>query len=38
VSGPVGKVVTIETRSADRAANMRAFAERALGLLESCLR
>ena len=38
VSGPVEKVITLETRSADREANMRAFAERALELLESCLR
>ena len=38
VSGPVEKVLTIETRSADREANMRVFATRALELLESCLR
>ena len=38
VSGPVEKVVTLETRSADREANMHAFAHRALELLESCLR
>ena len=38
VSGPVDQVVTLETRSNDRAANMRAFAQRALELLESCLR
>src|SRR5436305_1068839 len=37
VSGPVEKVITLETGSADREANMRAFAERALELLESCL-
>jgi len=37
VSGPLEKVVTLETRSADREANMRAFAARALELLESCL-
>jgi nicotinamide mononucleotide (NMN) deamidase PncC len=38
VSGPVDQVITIETGSADRAANMDAFARRALELLESCLR
>lgn len=38
VSGPVERVITLETRSADREANMRAFAQRALELLESCLR
>ena len=38
VSGPVEKVITLETRSNDREANMRAFAQRALELLESCLR
>jgi len=38
VSGPVDKVITIETGSADREANMWTFAERALELLESCLR
>lgn len=38
VSGPVERIVTLETRSADREANMRAFAHRALELLESCLR
>lgn len=38
VSGPVEAVVTLETGSADREANMRAFAARALELLESCLR
>src|SRR5690242_15756065 len=38
VSGPAHKVITLETRSNDRAANMRAFAQRALELLESCLR
>ena len=37
VSGPVDRVITLETRSADREANMRAFAQRALELLESCL-
>src|SRR3954469_1087119 len=37
VSGPVEKVFTLETKSADREANMRAFARQALELLESCL-
>lgn len=38
VSGPVEAVVTLETGSADREANMRAFASRALALLEDCVR
>jgi PncC family amidohydrolase len=38
VSGPAEAVITIETGSADREANMRTFAHRALLLLESCLR
>jgi len=38
VSGPVEAVITVETGSADREANMREFARRALALLESCLR
>lgn len=38
VSGPVERAVTLETRSADREANMWAFARRALELLEECLR
>lgn len=38
VSGPVESVITLETGSADREANMRVFALRALELLESCLR
>ena len=38
VSGPVKAVITLETGSADREANMRAFARRALALLEDCLR
>lgn len=38
VSGPLEKVITLETRSSDREANMRLFAQRALELLESCLR
>src|SRR3954467_5778092 len=37
VSGPVEKVITIETGSADREANMRAFTQRALELLRECL-
>jgi nicotinamide-nucleotide amidase len=37
VSGPVEKVITLETGSADRAANMQAFAQRALELLLECL-
>ena len=42
VSGPAldphGAVITVETGSTDREANMREFARRALALLESCLR
>ena len=38
VAGPVEAVITLETGSADREANMWAFARRALALLESCLR
>ena len=38
VSGPVQAVITVETGSADREANMWEFARRALELLESCLR
>ena len=38
VSGPVEAVITLETGSADRAANMEAFARRALALLEECVR
>ena len=37
VSGPVEAVITVETGSADREANMWEFARRALELLESCL-
>ena len=37
VSGPVEAVITLETGSADREANMWTFARTALGLLESCL-
>ena len=38
VSGPVEAVITVETGSADREANMWVFARRAVELLESCLR
>src|SRR5260221_3880247 len=38
VSGPVEAVITVETGSADREANMQSFAQQALQLLESCLR
>jgi nicotinamide-nucleotide amidase len=38
VSGPVEAVITVETGSADREANMWMFARRAIELLESCLR
>jgi PncC family amidohydrolase len=38
VSGPVADVITLETGSADREANMWEFARRALELLEACLR
>ncbi|MNC93912.1 competence damage-inducible protein A [compost metagenome] len=38
VSGPVEAVITLETASADREANMRRFTRRALELLEECLR
>jgi hypothetical protein len=38
VSGPVSRVITVETGVPDREANMRTFTERALALLESCLR
>jgi len=38
VSGPVEAVITVETDSADREANMWAFARRAVELLEACLR
>ena len=37
VSGPVERVITVETRSADREANMWAFARAALELLEACV-
>ena len=38
VSGPVEAVITLETGSADREANMWTFARAALDLLASCLR
>jgi len=38
VSGPVDAVITLETGSAEREANMRLFARRALALLEECVR
>ena len=38
VSGPVEAAITVETGSADRAANMREFTRRALELLASCLK
>lgn len=37
VSGPREAVITVETKSADREANMREFTRRALVLLQSCL-
>jgi PncC family amidohydrolase len=38
IAGPVEAVVTLETGSAEREANMWAFARRALDLLEACMR
>lgn len=38
VSGPLEAVITIETGSAEREANMWVFARRAVELLESCMR
>jgi nicotinamide-nucleotide amidase len=38
VSGPIEAVITLETSSADREANMWVFARSAVGLLEACLR
>ena len=38
VSGPVDAVITLETGSAEREANMWAFARRALALLGDCVR
>jgi nicotinamide mononucleotide (NMN) deamidase PncC len=37
VSGPVERVITLETGLGDREANMWAFARRAIELLESCV-
>jgi nicotinamide-nucleotide amidase len=37
VAGGVERAITLETGSAERVANMRAFAAAALGLLEQCL-
>lgn len=37
VAGPVERVITLETGSADRVANMRAFAAAALDLLAECI-
>ena len=37
VSGPVERVITVETRSGDREANMWAFARAAIALLEACV-
>jgi PncC family amidohydrolase len=37
VNGPRNAVITVETGSADREANMREFTRRALALLEECL-
>jgi PncC family amidohydrolase len=38
VAGPIERSLTLETGSADREANMWAFAKAALDLLEACLR
>ena len=38
VSGPVDAVITVETGSPDREANMWVFARKAIELLEACLR
>jgi len=38
VSGPVDAVITVETGSVDREANMWVFAHKAIELLETCLR
>jgi PncC family amidohydrolase len=37
VSGPIERVVTLETGRTEREENMRAFSQRALELLEACL-
>ena len=38
VAGPVEKVITLETGSGDREANMWVFAQAALDLLGECIR
>ncbi len=38
VAGPVERAITVETADEDREANMRAFTEKALELLERCVR
>jgi PncC family amidohydrolase len=38
VAGPVERVITLETGSPDREANMWRFAREAIGLLEACLK
>ena len=38
VAGPIERVITLETRDAEREANMWAFAKAALELLEGCVR
>ncbi len=38
VAGPVERAITVETADPDREGNMWVFAERALSLLEECLR
>jgi nicotinamide-nucleotide amidase len=38
VTGPVEQVITVETGSADREANMWVFAQKAIDLLESCVK
>jgi PncC family amidohydrolase len=37
IAGPIERAITLETGSADRAANMRAFAAAALKLLDECV-
>ena len=37
VAGPVTRVITVETGSSDREANMWVFTRAALGLFEACL-
>jgi PncC family amidohydrolase len=37
IAGPVAKAITLETGEADRVANMRAFAKRALELLDEAI-